>query len=170
MPKRMASNECSQIRFPPRDGRTPDPLHEEKERRLGMTISKKFAGVVTFSLLLAAAGVAGETNKGKLHVAENVTIGGKQLSAGDYQLEWTGTGSTVELSISSGKETVAKIPAQILPLKVAIAHNAYSTDSAAGTKTVTDIFLSGKKYELSIGEASAAAPAAATTAKAQGNN
>jgi hypothetical protein len=133
-----------------------------------MTISKKFAGVAAFSLVLAAASFAGETNKGKLHVAENVTIGGKQLAAGDYQLEWTGTGSSVELSISSGKETVAKIPAQLVPLKVATNRNAYSTDSAAGTKTVTDIFVSGKKYELSIGEVSAAAPAAA--AKAQGNN
>ena len=132
-----------------------------------MTISKKFAGVLAFSLLLAAGAVAGETNKGKLHVAENVTVGGKQLAAGDYQLEWSGTGPSVELSISSGKETVAKVPAQLLPLKVTTVHNAYATDSAAGSKTLTDIFLSGKKYELSIGEVSAAAP---TAAKAQGNN
>ena len=133
-----------------------------------MTISKKFAGVLTFSLLLVAGAVAGETNKGKLHVAEDVTIAGKQLAAGDYQLEWTGTGSAVELSISNGKETVAKVPAQILPLKVAVNRNAYAIDSAAGTKTLTDIYLSGKKYELSIGEVSATAPA--TAAKAQGNN
>jgi hypothetical protein len=133
-----------------------------------MTISKKIAGVVTFSLLLVAGAMAGETNKGKLHVAEDVTIGGKQLAAGDYQLEWTGSGSSVELSISSGKETVAKVAAQILPLKVAVNRNAYATDSAAGTKTLTDIYLSGKKYELSIGEVSVAAPA--TAAKSQGNN
>ena len=132
-----------------------------------MTISRKFAGVITFSLLLAAAAVAGETNKTKLHVAENVTVGGKQLAAGDYQVEWSGSGSNVELTFSSGKETVAKVPAQILPLKVTTIRNAYSIDSAGGSKTLTDIFVGGKKYELSIGEVSAAAPA---TAKAQGNN
>jgi hypothetical protein len=147
---------------------SPDLQREEKESRHAMTISRRFAGLVTFSLLLAAGAVAGATNKGKLHVAEDVTIGGKQLAAGDYQLEWSGTGSNVELSISSGKETVAKVPAQIVPLKVASIGNAYSTDSAAGGKTLTGIYLSGKKFELSLGEVSAAAPAGAT--KDQGNN
>lgn len=114
------------------------------------------AGVLTFSLLLAASAVAGNANKGTLNVAETVTVGGRQLPAGQYQVEWTGSGPDVEVSISNGRDTVAKVPAQVLPLKKAETESGYSTDSQAGNKELTGIFFRGKKYQLSIGEASAA--------------
>jgi hypothetical protein len=115
------------------------------------------AGLLTFSLLLTASTIAGNTNKGMLKVDETVTVGGKQLPAGRYQVEWTGSASSVELSISDGRETVAKVPAQVLPLKKAEAESGYSTNTdQAGNKALTGIFFGGKKYELSIGEASAA--------------
>jgi hypothetical protein len=78
---------------------------------------------------------------------------------GKYRVEWAGSGPSVELSISDGRETVAKVPAQILPLKKAEAKSGYSTTAdQAGNKTLTEIFFGGKKYDLSIGEASAATP------------
>ncbi len=115
------------------------------------------AGLLTFSLVLAAGAIAGNTNKGTLKVDETVTVGGKQLAAGQYQLEWAGTGPNVELSISDGRQTVAKVPAQVLPLKKAEPGSGYSTNAdQAGNKMLTGIFFGGKKYELAIGEASAA--------------
>ena len=127
------------------------------------------AGLLMFSLLLAASAVAGNTNKGTLNVGETVTVGGKQLPAGRYQVEWAGTGSNVELSISDGRDTVAKVPAQVLPLKKAEAESGYSTNTdQAGNKALTGIFFGGKKYELSIGEASAATPTPSD--KTQGSN
>ena len=127
------------------------------------------AGLLTFSLLLAASAIAGNTNKGTLKVEETVTVGGKQLPAGRYQVEWAGTGSNVELSISDGRDTVAKVPAQVLPLKKAEAESGYSTNTdQAGNKALTGIFFGGKKYELSIGEASAATPTPSD--KTQGSN
>jgi hypothetical protein len=127
------------------------------------------AGLLTFSLLLAASAIAGNTNKGTLKVEETVTVGGKQLPAGRYQVEWAGTGSNVELSISDGRDTVAKVPALVLPLKKAEAESGYSTSTdQAGNKALTGIFFGGKKYELSIGEASAATPTPSD--KAQGSN
>jgi hypothetical protein len=123
-----------------------------------MRKTKLTAAFLTFSLLLAAGAVAGNSNKGKLIILdEPVTVAGKQLSPGNYQLEWVGTGPNVELSISKGRETVAKAPAQLLPLKKAEVGDGYSTDAdQAGNKTLTAIFFGGKKYELTIGEASAA--------------
>jgi hypothetical protein len=119
--------------------------------------TKFTAGLLTFSLLLAASAFAGNSNKGTLQVAETVTVGGKQLPPGKYQLEWAGSGPSVELSISDGRETVAKVAAQLLPLTKAESGSGYSTDTdQAGNKTLTEIFFGGKKYELSIGEASAA--------------
>jgi hypothetical protein len=122
-----------------------------------MKRTKFTAGLLTLSLLLAASAVAGNPNKATLQVAETVTVGGKQLPAGKYQVEWAGSGSNVEVSISDGRETVAKVSAHILPLKKAEAASGYSTSTdQAGNKALTEIFFGGKKYQLSIGEASAA--------------
>jgi hypothetical protein len=134
-----------------------------------MRKTKFTAGLLTSSLLLAASAIAGNTNKGTLRVAETVTVGGKQLPAGKYQVEWAGSGSNVEVSIFDGKETVAKVPAQIIPLKKAEAASGYSTTTdTAGNKALTEIFFGGKKYQLSIGEASAAT--AASSDKTRGSN
>jgi hypothetical protein len=134
-----------------------------------MRKTKFTAGLLTFSLLLAASAIAGNTTKGTLNVDETVTVGGKQLPAGRYQVEWTGNGPTVELSISNGRDTVAKVPAQVLPVKAAQTGSGYSTNTdQAGNKALTGIFFSGKKYELSIGEASAAT--ATPSDKTQGSN
>lgn len=134
-----------------------------------MRTTKLTAGVLTFSLLLAAGAIAGNTNKGTLQVDETVTVGGKPLPAGRYQVEWTGTGPAVELSISNGRDTATKVPAQVLALNKAEPTSGYATRAdQAGNKTLTEIFFGGKKYELSIGEVSAAT--ATPSDKTQGSN
>ena len=134
-----------------------------------MQNTKFGAGLLAFSLLLATSALAGNSNKGTLNVGETVTVGDKQLPAGKYQVEWAGSGPSVELSISGDRGTVAKVPAQILPLKKAGAASGYSTSTdQAGNKTLTEIFFGGKKYQLSIGEASAAT--ATPPEKTQGSN
>jgi len=122
-----------------------------------MKNTKFGAALLAFSLLLAANAIAGNSNKGTLNVGETVIVGGKPLPAGKYQVAWAGNGPTAELSISDVRERVAKVPAQILPLKKADAGSGYSTNTdQAGNKALSGVFFGGKKYELSIGEASAA--------------
>lgn len=122
-----------------------------------MKSTRKTFGALAASLLLAACAFAGNDSKGQLKVAETVTVGGTQLRSGTYQLEWTGSGSNVELSISNGRKTVAKVPAQLVSLEKAGAGDGYSTNTEpSGTKTLTGVFFKGKKYGVSIGEASAA--------------
>ncbi len=134
-----------------------------------MKNAKFGAGLLAFSLLLATGAIAGNSTKGTLNVGEAVTVGGKQLPAGKYQVEWAGTGPTVELSISDSRGTIAKVPALVLPLKKAEAESGYSTNTdRAGNKALTGIFFGGKKYELSIGQASAATPTPSD--KTQGSN
>jgi hypothetical protein len=142
-----------------------------KGKETPMRKTKITSGLLAFSLLFAAVAVAGNTNKGALKVEETVTVGGKQLSAGKYQVEWAGTGSDVELSISDGRETIAKVPAQILPLNKAQTQSGYATSAdQAGNRALTEIFFGGKKYVLSIGEASAATATATPSDKARGSN
>src|SRR5260370_8267898 len=99
-----------------------------------MKKTKFTAALLTFSLLLVASAIAGNSNKGTLNVDEAVTVAGKQLPAGKYQVEWAGTGPTVELSISDGRETVAKVPAPILPLAKAQPRSRYSPHNAHPAK------------------------------------
>jgi len=127
------------------------------------------AGLLTFSLLLAAGAIAGNSNKGTLKVGETITVAGKQLPAGEYQVEWTGSGPTVEVSISNSRDTVAKVPAQLVLLKKAEPAGGYSTSTdQAGNKALTGILFGGKKYQLSIGDASAAT--GTPSDKTQGSN
>lgn len=134
-----------------------------------MRKTKLTASLLASSLLLAAGAFAGNTNKGTLQVDETVTVGGKVLPAGNYKVEWVGSGPSVELSISKGRDTVATVPAQVLPIQKAFAGSGYSTNAdQAGNKALTEIFFGGKKYELTIGGASAAT--AAPSDKAQGTN
>src|SRR6266850_3242395 len=102
------------------------PRGEDKRKKDSMTRTKSIANLLALSLLLAASAVAGNTNKATLKVSETVSVGGKQLRAGQYQVEWAGSGPDVELTISNGRETVAKVPAQILPLTKAEASSGYS--------------------------------------------
>ena len=109
-----------------------------------MKNAKFGAGLLAFSLLLATGAIAGNSTKGMLNVGEAVTVGGKQLPAGKYQVEWAGTGPTVELSISDSRGTIAKVPALVLPLKKAEAESGYSTNTdQAGNKALTGIFFGG---------------------------
>jgi hypothetical protein len=127
------------------------------KKRTLMTKTKFTAGSLTLSLLLATGAFAGNINKGTLQFDETVTVAGKQLPAGKYRVEWAGDGPTVELSISDGRETVAKVPAQIVPVKKAEPTSGYSTSAdPSGNKTLTGIFFSGRKYDLAIGEVAAA--------------
>lgn len=140
-------------------------LRQKEENR--MRKIKFGAALLAFSLLLGAGAIAGNSNKGTLNTDETVSIAGKQLPAGRYQVEWTGSGPGVEVSISKGGDTVAKVPAQLVTLSKAGVANGYSTNAdQAGNKTLTQIFFGGKKYELSIGETSAATP----SDKAQASN
>src|SRR5258708_37089447 len=92
-----------------------------------MRKTKFTAGLLTFSLLLAASAIAGNSNKGTLNVDETITVGGKQLPAGKDQVDLAGTRPSVQLSISDGRETVAHIPARLIPLKKAAPTRGYAT-------------------------------------------
>lgn len=114
------------------------------------TVSKSL--VLGLALVLASSAFASE--KGKLEILNPVTVNGTTLKAGDYKLEWTGTGN-VELSILRGKNVLAKVPARVVDL------NAPSTADAVvvakgnnGAKTLTGVRFEGKKYALELGEAS----------------
>ena len=72
------------------------------------TVSKSL--VMGLALLLASSAFAG--TKGSMTLLSPATINGTNLKPGDYNLEWQGTGSDVQLSIKQGKTVLATVPAK----------------------------------------------------------
>jgi hypothetical protein len=117
------------------------------------------------SLLLATSAFAGE--KATLKVYESVKVNGTTLAPGKYELAWEGTGSTVQVSIRQGANTLATVPAAVETAKAAPAGTGYSTKTEGdGTKSVSSIFFAGKKVSLNLDQQ---AVASAQSAGNQGN-
>ena len=83
------------------------------------------------------------------------TVNGTQLKAGDYKLEWNGTGPNVEVTILQGKKVLAKVPAKIVDLQAPAQNNAAVLKKGDnGTSTLAGARFAGKKYALELGESS----------------
>ncbi|HZE26682.1 MAG TPA: hypothetical protein VE083_04805 [Terriglobales bacterium] len=110
------------------------------------------------ALLLATSAFA--ANKGSLQVQEPLTVNGAKLAPGDYKVEWDGAGPGVELSILQGKKVVAKVPAHMVDLsRPSPSDAAVVKDNGDGTKSLSEVRLSGKKFSLAVGEEAAKADA-----------
>src|SRR3979490_769222 len=86
-------------------------LAGRKLRELTMRVSRNLFSVALASLLLGASAFAAPATKGTLKLFEPVTVQGKQLAPGQYTVEWNGEGPNVQLTIASGKNEVANVPA-----------------------------------------------------------
>lgn len=117
------------------------------------TVSKSL--VMGLALLLASSAFA--ATKGSLTLLNAATVNGTKLKAGDYKLQWEGTGPNVELSIMQGKTVVAKVPAKVVDLTSAARDNAAVVNKGDnGSNTLAGARFAGKKFALEIGDGSEA--------------
>lgn len=115
------------------------------------TVSKGL--IMGLALLLASSAFAGA--KGEMTLLSPATINGTNLKAGDYKLQWEGTGPDVQVSIMQGKNVVAKVPAKVVDLSAPSPNNAAVLNTGEnGKRTLAGARFSGKKYALQIGESS----------------
>jgi len=130
-----------------------------------MKITKLGTFAIGASLLVASAAFAAKDGKGKLRLVDAVTVEGKQVQPGDYIVQREGAGDDVKLVITKGKETIASVPAHQVEEKGSHVVDGYgSRTEADGSKTLTTIFIAGKKYDLQAGQAQAAQTPNGTTA------
>jgi hypothetical protein len=121
-----------------------------------MKVSRISKGLLLLGLTLLLATSVFAANKGPLQLNDPLTINGKQLAAGEYRLQWEGSGSSVELSILRGKTVVASVPARLVDLdRPAQADLTIVRMNADGSKALSEIRFGGKKYSLAIGNESA---------------
>jgi len=131
-----------------------------------MKMSKVMTTMMGAALLLASAAVAAETNKTSISLSDKVTVDGKTIEPGQYKAEWTGNGPNVQVTVAKGKQQVASFPAKLTEQSSANAANAYSTSSAPdGSKSLTAIYVGGKKFVLEVDQAGAGREASSTSAK-----
>ena len=115
------------------------------------SISKSL--LMGLALLLASSAFA--ATKAQLHLQSNTTVNGTQLKAGDYKLQWDGSGPNVEVSIIQGKNVVAKTSAKVVDLPSAASNDAAVVrKNDDGSNSLSGVRFEGKKYALELGESS----------------
>ncbi len=105
--------------------------------------------VLGLAVLLASSAFA--SNKSTVELRESTLVNGQQLSPGEYQVRWDGSGSNVEVSFMQGKKEVAKASAKVVALDRAYDYDSAVVQHDGGKATVSEIRFAGKKYALAIG-------------------
>jgi hypothetical protein len=113
------------------------------------------AKTLTMGLAVLLASSAFASTKATLNLNNPTVVNGTKLKAGEYKLQWDGTGPDVQVSIMQGKNVVAKVAGKVVDL------NAPSQNTAAvvrrnddGTSTLSGARFEGKKFALELGEGS----------------
>ncbi|MFY9659662.1 MAG: hypothetical protein WAJ97_03510 [Terriglobales bacterium] len=105
--------------------------------------------VLGLAVLLASSAFA--SNKSTVQLHESFEVNGQQLSPGEYQVRWDGTGSSVEVSFMQGRKEIAKAWAKVVPLDKAYDYDSAVVQHDGGKATVSEIRFAGKKYSLALG-------------------
>ena len=114
--------------------------------------ASKISALLAMAVLFATSAFAA-ANKASLSISSDTVVGGKTLSAGKYNVTWEGQGQNVDLSVSKGKELIVKTPARLLDLPTASANSAAVVKSNPdGTRALSQIQISGKKFVLDLGD------------------
>ena len=116
-----------------------------------MKLSKGSILLIGSALVFSSGAFAGDANKGKLHLQDKTIVDGKPLNPGNYTVEWTGTGPTVEVTLLEGKQTVATFPAHLTEQSTRNHDDAYGSASESdGSRRLTVIYISGKRTALEL--------------------
>jgi hypothetical protein len=127
-----------------------------KTRNLSKSLLLGAALLLTTSVFAAS--------KGSLQLMDSITVNGQSLKPGDYNLRWDGTGANVQLSVLKGSKVVLTTPAQVVNLASSPNNNsAVVKNNPDGSRTLSEIRFSGKKYALAIGGEAAQPDTASST-------
>lgn len=103
------------------------------------------------SLLLPASMLAANTTKKSLHLYDQVTVNGTQLSPGDYKVEWNGSGPNVKIDIMKGHDTVATASAKVVSQQESNNEDGYSLKPGKdGTQLLAQVFFNGERFDLNL--------------------
>ncbi len=97
----------------------------------------KLRNYVAFLSLLAVlaplSAFARDKNQHSIDIPSTVQVGGKQLEAGSYKVEWQGAGPDVQVTFLRHGKPVATVPGTLKTNDSQITADAIQTDSAKNT-------------------------------------
>jgi YD repeat-containing protein len=80
---------------------------------------KRLIGLASTVLLLAAPAFAAGNKPQNVVIPQSVQVGTTQLPAGTYKLAYTGSGSTVQITLTQANKTILTFPAKEVDTKTA---------------------------------------------------
>jgi hypothetical protein len=106
---------------------------------------KRFFG---FALLIASLSVPAFAAKNSQTVTftDAVRVGSTQLTAGNYKVSWTASGSSAQVTIAENGKTVVTIPAKLIDAKNG--HVAVLTSTVGGVEVLETIQLNNLSLVL----------------------
>jgi len=119
-----------------------------------MQYPKYLIGVAILALFMPVAVFAGSKNSATIQLPDTATVGSTQLQAGTYKVEWTGSGSNVNVNFIQHKTTVATTTAQLKTNDNAATEDAVVLKPSANNsgKEVTEIDLAKHKQALLLNQ------------------
>jgi hypothetical protein len=110
---------------------------------------------VLLSVLLLALGAFSAEKS--LTLSSPTSVNGTKLDAGEYKLVYTVNGTTADVQIKKGKETVATTSGQVVELQGKSSRDSVVTMSNGdGTSKLVEIQFANKKTAIHFGGESAA--------------
>lgn len=77
-------------------------------------MKSKYSALLLLVLMMPLALSAASKNSAKVTFGDTVTIGGTQVPAGDYRVQWEGTGTSVVAKFMQGDKVIASAPATLV--------------------------------------------------------
>lgn len=147
MPRRVKSN--SEAGRPPQQ--FPVPGNKEDVVKASVSYTRVLHGLVLASAVLFAAS-AFAANKGSFDLQHPTQVGGQELAAGSYRVQWEGTGNDVQLTILRGSKQVATSSARVVDMKIKSPEtSALVTVNSDGSRSLSQIRFRGKSFALDLG-------------------
>jgi hypothetical protein len=131
-----------------------------------MKMSKIAVTLFGAALVFASSAFAGGADKTTINIEDKISVGGKTLNPGTYKVQWDGTGPNVQVTVLHGKDTVATFAAQVKEEASQHSGSAYGTSAEAdGSKSLTAIYVGGKRTVLEVQQTAASQQSATQATK-----
>lgn len=114
--------------------------------------------------LVALAGSAFASSKGSLELLHPTSVGGTQLPAGTYTVQWDGQGDQVQLQVLRGGKTVATTSAHVVKVEHPVPANSVEVVPDGNGSSVSRINFGKKDFALELGTEGAGSGAAGSVA------